>query len=237
MSFEVIAYSTTNFGREAVEAHPSRPLVSQVIPCPTIDALGREKRTAFRRLCIGYDPTKSSPDALGHGDVGALIAFAHGVPNNAPLIFHKKSAKWAPLFPARTTSATRTTFASDGTEVDAIRSHLLELRQKRLAESPWLDNVKPQSRALFAVLAALARPPRDSRTLSTKTGLTLIEVDEALVTATSHGWITDTYRLTDAGQAELENARKSAPTAKVLPQEPERYYYPKALRAPSGVSS
>lgn len=130
VSFEVVAYAATRSGRETVESHHSRPKVSVVIGCPTIDT---EFPTGdVRKLCVKYSPVPPSVMApTGYAQGGALIAFAHGVPNNAPLILHKRGSGWAPLFPARVTSATRQHF-SRSPDAEAVRTYLVEMRQARL---------------------------------------------------------------------------------------------------------
>lgn len=237
LSFEVIAYAAAPSGRSKVEGHPSQPNVRVAISCPTMQsAFGYEKRLATRALCIKYTPIKGA-DALGFGGVGALIAFAHGVPNNAPLILFKHSATWTPLFPARTTSATRLEFAADENEVDVIRERLLAMRQKRLANSSWIGDAKPRAKTILMIMAALSQRPRHIEAVSARTGFTIIEVERALRLALSHGWIDGRHRLTDDGHEQLAHARKQEQPISPLPKEPEEFYYPSALRAPAGVSS
>jgi hypothetical protein len=234
LSFEVVAYAATRSGRAAVERHHSRPEVHVVVGCPTLD-------TAFsngdaRKLCFKYSPVPPSvmpPTGYAHG--GALIAFAHGVPNNAPLILHKRGLGWAPLFPARVTSETRQHF-STVSRAEAVRAHLVEMRQARLADAGQIAGAKPYAQNLLLVLAALSRPPRDAETISRKTGLTVLEVEAALKNALKNDWIDGQYRLTDLGHAQLEQARK-IPMKEPLPVEATPFYYPSSLRAPQGLSS
>lgn len=237
LSFEVIAYAASPDGRKRVEGHPSQPKVRVSISCPTIkSAFGDAKRLEIRALCIKYAPIKDA-DALGFGAVGALIAFAHGVPNNAPIILFKRSATWTPLFPARTTSATRLEFAANDNEAEVIRERLLAMRQKRLANSSWIGTAKPHAKAVLMVMAALSQRPRHIEAVSSRTGLAIIEVELALRRALSHGWIDGRNRLTDDGHEQLAHTRKKGKAISPLPKEPEEFYYPTALRAPAGVSS
>ena len=236
MSFEVIAYSATTDGRANVESHPSAPTVSIVAVCPTISAMPDAKRERLETLCWRYDPRHGSiREALGYGGSGVLVAFAHGVPNNAPRLLYQGTRKWAPLFPKRVTSSTRDAFDED--DLDTIRARLQDMRQTRLATATWLSQVKPQSRAMLVFLAALSRPTRDEEALSRKTGLTVLEVRRVIATALAHDWITDHWRLTDAGQAELANARKPGKAMFTLPEDPKQFYCPTSLRVPAGVSS
>ena len=236
MSFEVMAYSATAQGQAYVRSHPCAPTVSIVAACPTISAMPDTKRERLETLCCRYDPLQGRyGEALGYGGIGALVAFAHGVPNNAPRILYKRTPEWAPLFPKRVTSSTRDAFDED--DLETIRARLLDMRQTRLATAPWLSRVKPQSRAMLVVLAALSRPIRDEEVLSRKTGLTIVEVRRVIATALAHDWITDHWRLSAAGQAELANARNPGKAMLTLPEDPKQFYYPTSLRVPAGVSS
>jgi hypothetical protein len=235
LSFEVLGYATTPDGRSRVERHPTRPDVHVVVGCPTVDtAFGNPTRIQVRQLCAKYSPVPPSQmPPLGFNSGGALIAFAHGVPNNAPLILHKRSAIWVPLFPARVTSTSRDDFAVDSSNPETIRALLLGMRQARLADAGWVTAAKPHARNLLLVLAALGRPPRTREALSRKTALTILEVDSALKTALRYGWVDGQNRLTDAGHAELMQARKPLHSEPKL-VEVVSFYYPKALRAPQG---
>lgn len=235
MGFEVVAYASTKGGRERVEGHVSSPLVSVVSECVSVTDMPMARKHRLKSLCTKYNP--GSGDPLGYGGVGALVAFAHGVPNNAPAILHGSSSQWAPLFRRRVTADTRDTFVSDETDVETVRTRLLDMRQSRLASSPWLENAPPKARAWLAVMAALSRPPRTERVISGKTGLTIFDVRKALAVALGHGWITDQYRLTDAGRAELDHARGPAPVYTALPDDTEIPYHPTSLRVPFGRSS
>lgn len=234
LSFEVVAYAATRTGRAVVERHPSRPEVHVVAACPTLDT--EFSNGDVRKLCVKYSPVPPSvmpPTGYAHG--GALIAFAHGVPNNAPLILHKRGVGWAPLFPARITSATRQHF-STAQDAEAVRRHLVEMRQARLAEAGQVASAKPHAQNLLMVLAALSRPPRGAEAISRKTGLTVIEVESAFKAALTSDWIDSQYRLTDIGHAQLQQARKGPPYAP-LPIEAPPFYYPSSLRAPQGLFS
>jgi hypothetical protein len=238
MSFEVVSYSATQRGRSNVETHPSRPILSIVTACTSITELANGKRQRLKKLCELYNTKKGrDSDPLGWGGIGALIAFAHGAPNNVPRILYQKSQNWAPLFQERITGGNRELFGQLETDADSIESRLLNMRQTRLAAFPWLRDVRPQSRAMLAVLAAISTPPRTIDVLSARTGITILEVERVISTALANDWITDGWRLTDAGHAELNNARKVVIPASALPEAAESLYCPTSLRAPSGVSS
>ena len=236
LSFEVIAYAANQEGRAYVENHPARPKVHAVTHCPTIaSCFSSDQREQIRDLCIRYNPNEEN-NAFGFGGGGVLIAFAHGIPNNAPAIFHKRSRHWRPLFPVRITSSTREAFSQEDLDADTIRHRLVTMRQTRLAKAGRLEFAHPHSQIAIMVLAALSHYPRDVETLSRKTSLTFLDVDQALSKAAKNGWIDEQRRLTDRGQAELKNAKRSIPPKPILPPEPETFYYPSSLREPSWAS-
>lgn len=242
LRFEVVSYSATSVGRKLVSSHASQPSLNMVVECPTIGSVFRGANLHnMLNLCLDYDPVRRDRWAsLGHGDIGALIAFAHGCPNNAPRLLHKKGRSWVPLFAARVTSAGRQHFSHSPSDEADVRARLTELRQIRLAQTPWLQSAKPHSRVALLLLASLSHPPRTDETLSRKTGLTILEIRQAVVEATKSGWIDDRRRLTDLGQGELAAARRggmSPSDSSPLPEEGGTLYYPTSLRGPSQVSS
>jgi hypothetical protein len=239
MTFEVIAYAASKTGRHNVESHPSRPAVHVAITCPTIDrAFSYSQQSEIRSLCVRYTAARNhSIPPLGFGSVGALIAFAHGAPNNTPAILHKGSSAWLPLFPARVTSATRAGFGVDDDKAATIRERLSAMRQKHLAKGDWVATTKPHARSTLMVMAALSQRPRHVEAVSARTELTIIDVEQALRRALSHGWIDGRNRLTEEGHGQLAHARKKSESISPLPPEPDDFYYPSSLRAPSGGSS
>jgi len=169
---------------------------------------------------------------LGYGGVGALVAFAHGCPNNVPQILYCASETWTPLFPKRVTAASRRHF--DGrrsVEFDAAR--LQEMRQQRLAESPSLSRMTENGRAMLLVLGALRQGPRIDEAVARRTGLTTIEVRSLLRLAGHFGWIDRSRHVTDGGIGQLDHARMKPKAYGPLLPEPKEPYYPKSLRAPS----
>jgi hypothetical protein len=238
MAFEVIAYSASNQGQATVEGHRSKPVVHIVAPTPTIEC-NWSKRSAsdFVSICVKYSPTKASRfEPLGYMRIGALISFAHGIPNNAPAIFHKKGRSWTPLFALRASSASASTFTKGGS-VDEVNEQLLKLGQKRLANARRLAKSKPGMRNVIFALAALRRTPRTPEMVAWRTGLNIMEAQAALKSAQLRGWINSKNILTDAGQAELRSLRKSQSRRKIVFSDPSTLYIPTSLRAPSGVSS
>lgn len=232
MSFEVVAYTGTERGIAYVASHPAKPEVHIVAVCPTVfNSFSYQKRLEIIELCRNHYPGTMDMPALGYGTTGALVAFAHGAPNNCPLIFHKRSGVWEPLFPQRITASSRETFAEDQNRGERLRERLLDMRQARLAAAGVAEAVDPRRRSLVAVMAALAHPPRSAHSVALRTGLTIAEVEKLLAHALKSAWIDGQNHLTDMGYAELEQLKvKQTP----FPLSPTREdnYCPNQLRAP-----
>lgn len=230
MSFEVVTYTGTEAGLKRVRCHPSSPHVSQVTGCPTIaNSFDFATRNEVTQLCQNRNPDKSFP-ALGFDDAGALVAFAHGAPNNCPACLFKKGGGWQPLFPARVTQCARTSFTSEN-HAEELQARLIQMGQSRLAH-PSLKAVVPSKRALLLVMAALSRPPRSVEAVSRKTRLTLLEVEAQIAAGVKLGWIDGQNRVTDAGHAELASVRTALGGVPAVPAIPQTPYYPNSLRAP-----
>jgi hypothetical protein len=250
MKFSVMAYSATETGERRVASHHCHPKIHIVLPCPTIDTMFSTKvAEEMKRLCTTYDPTEGEPGhapwvwsgpSLGYGNEGALIVFAHGAPNNTPLMFYKaprdKKKNWTPLFPARVSAGvSKDAFGIDLT-ADKINARLNNLGQHSLARSVAVLMSDIPTAHIFLVLGALSRPPRlNDRVLASRTGLPMHELTKLLRMMTSYGWIDSQRRLTDQGAGQLAHARKQLHLSKhALPvgrreQEP---YYPSLLRQP-----
>ena len=230
IAFEVVAYAVTTDGQQLVESHPTKPHVRAAIPCPTIETSVKSKLIdEIKELCRLYDPQRKAHGALGYRNTGALIAFAHGMPNNCPRILWSGTASWSALFPKRVTADMRETF---GREVDAeaVNERLMAMRQRRLAEGVDWSRAPRGALERYLVLAALAHPPRTSEAVARKTGLTLLEVEKFLEEAVEFDWIDKAYRLTDSGHSQLSTAKASS--TQVLISERSNLYYPSSLRAP-----
>jgi hypothetical protein len=251
LRFGVIAYAMTQSGLSRIVRHPCKPLTSYVQPCPTIfSAFSGSKVDVYVRLCERYDPVSSRRETfnddeyLGYGGVGALIAFAHGAPNNSPRIFHKTSNQangWNPLFPARVTAGLPPTGFGRSLRPESISARLNALGNKALAKSPAARNASIEVKKRYLVLAALSRGQRGDFILAIKTGLSTYEVVHVCYELEGFGWIGPRRLLTDAGLGELRHLRRTAgkkqQRADVKAEVEKLLYYPTSLRAPVIPSS
>lgn len=233
LQFQVLAYSATDEGRATLKEHPCRPTVEIVVPCPTIATEFKQPvANRMREMCVRLDPIdRDSKEALGFGGAGALIAFAHGCPNNAPRILHKKTKDWLPLFPGRATAQTRAIFG-DLRNLETLKKRLTRLGEKRLARGEWIRRTSHEGRLMILFLAAARTSPRFDEALARKTGLTIPELNALVANASKSGWIDSERRLTDTGFGQLKHARALRSIVPVLPADPEDPYYPKSLRPP-----
>lgn len=231
LSFEIVAYAATDAGLARVKRHRLRPQVHLVADCPTVDnAFDEAEREAVKRVCTQYNPRAGGLDALGFDGTGALIAFAHGAPNNCPRVLHARTGAWVPLFARRVTADTRSEF-SDELDQEQVQQRLVEMRHRRLSEGYVWDRAPKGTMETYLVLAALSHRPRRVDVVARRTGLTMLEVEGLMSKAWTNGWIDEEFRLTDAGQAHLKKAKTKRRTAESEGGGAE-VYYPSALRGP-----
>ena len=239
LSFEVVAYSATEAGKRIVEQHSSQPKVRLVRGCPTIyDAfIDIDTRARILDLCSRYGSFGSGLDPLGYGGIGALISFAHGMPNNAPILFHKQSQRtskpWAPLYPARVTSGRREASVSLARQREAVYSALWGVTKERILKSPRFVSAPPKIRDALQVLITVDRVSRTNTTISARTLLPMHRVNAGLSRAKRYGWIDADNRILDQGRREL--TRLASPVQHAVEFEPQTLYVPKSLRAPKVI--
>jgi hypothetical protein len=251
LKFAVVAYASTQMGESYVRSHRCQPDVIHVMPCPTIDTvLSKTNAEKMKRLCETYNPTADEPGSapwawggpsLGYLSTGALLVFAHGAPNNVPLMFHKtskrKDAHWVPLFPSRVTAGIDSRSFGVSLTSKKIQQRLENIGHAALARSAAVKSDIPTGE-VFLLLGALSSPPRlNDSVLSRRTGMLTYQVSNLCRLMAKYGWIDSQRRLTDAGVGQLRHARsKMAEAMKDLTSHvgevTQTPYYPKSLRQP-----
>jgi hypothetical protein len=231
----VICYAATKKGKARVERLMCHPTVKYEIACPVITSLPWPKKLRDRidALCEKYGPSTSRPRIpLGYCDIGALLVFEHGCPNNAPSILwapQTTKTNWLPLFPDRTIlPKEKSAFPSEIERRDPI-SVLVEAGQTRLSRAVT-SAPPPISEETLLVLAFAAKRVLNAGALSFATGLTDRQCATILQDCVRWGFLTITYRLTDAGRAELKTARKVKKRCVSIAPKGEEDYYPRMLR-------
>ena len=191
------------------------------------------------QLCTRYAKFNPHIEPLGYGGLGTLITFAHGMPNNAPAIFHQRSTRksrpWAPLYPQRVTSGRRgegqsrvIDEQSDGMQVDLQR-----ITKQRVLLSPKVRSAPLVLREAVGVLLSLDRGPRSVTAISARTGLSVERVKSAFARIDTYGWMDDDCRVTEKGRREL--ARLGGPIQRGVQFGPSNLYIPRSLRTPRAV--
>lgn len=232
LSFGIVCYAATPIGMSRIQSHRLLPDVQLVAECPTIDtSFNEEQARKIKRICTEYGPSLGTAGALGFQNTGALIAFAHGVPNNAPRVLYSYSDSWTPLFARRKTSATRADF-DDQLDQEEVQQLLVKMRHRRLSDGQDWSKAKKGTLESYLVLAALSHRPRNAEVVARRTGLTLLEVESVLLKAQAHKWVDQLYRLTDQGQAYLSAAKSKRRTTPVT-ENSTKLYYPSTLRVPA----
>lgn len=233
LDFEVLAFSASQAGISKLEKHRSKPTVSIVEACPTVfDFIGYGDEDTIE-LCLKYGPKDSeckSIPRLGHSDIGALIAFSHGMPNNAPRLFHKKGRKWFPLFMGRVVKTGA--LASETQRHGRTKAKLEKMQETRLAELAAQHNADPDEVLFSLVLTALKKKPRSAMVVSARTGLSIAECEDVLRKCNEAGWIGNENALTSKAHSELQYLRRPKRPSKDLFNGDKPYYIPTQLRAP-----
>ncbi|SDW00194.1 hypothetical protein SAMN05444064_10113 [Pseudomonas syringae] len=228
----VITFASTEKGRKLLEKHPMRPRVVYEIPCPTIASLFEPiDAEHLADLCKRYSPTKARSNGLGFGGEGVLMAYAHGMPNNAPDVFFRAKGKWRPLFKSRVTSRVAVEVETGLHHVDA-RQQLKKMKVDKLAASRWLGRITKDSQMMLLVMASLSRSPRTESAIAARIDLTIPQVRRWLQLGKHYGWICSANRLTDTGMLQLRHlgAPKQKALTQQLPWLKNVVYYPTSLR-------
>lgn len=229
LSFDVLAYSGTEKGIERVRSHPCQPIVHVSLVCPTIrSVLPPSKADDIETFCIRNTPKRFAREALGYGEIGALIGFAHSMPNNAPAILWKKFNRKEPLFPSRVTTGVGSPFSSaTGPEAERARLGIA------IGLPPASGPVQPITIETI-VLAALRRGSKLPEAVSGRLGLDLFEVERALSKLRELKWIDKNNQFTERGRMLLDRIAKSS-SSRPLPKSRNGYYFPQSLRVPRDV--
>jgi hypothetical protein len=228
ISFEVICYSATEYGFATVKRHPLAPLVTMHVACPVVDeAFEGAELGAVKLLCKNYPKRSRFP--FGFNRTGSLIAFSHGIPNNAPSILHSSSSGWKPLFVGRSTLSASLDAVADSTELIAQNSkRVLGIRNARsvLAQSEgelWAHSML----VLDAVRTGFRTPAR----VSARTQIPMSRTEEIFALALTAGWLTLKSSLTSLGRRELAHLKRRNVLTDVLASKPDTMYFPNQLRA------
>lgn len=226
--FYVVAYSGTEEGLSLITSNGLRPKVLTSAGCPTLrGAFHRTSRAAIYDLCKKYPPGNYYP--FGYRDSGALIAFEHGVPDNAPPILHEGWGSWDPLFPGRSAVGANAAFPHSNREELAERAETM-LRMQDAAR--YISDTRGRRWIkTMLVLTAIDHGARSVAEISGKTRLRLARVRELVEFTQVAHWTTAQNKLTPLGRAELQRLRKRRTRNPVLPKVGKSFYYPGQLRA------
>jgi hypothetical protein len=228
IDFYVVAYSGTEDGLRHVRSSRLRPKVLTVAGCPSIvGAFRGPVRKAVQQLCRTYPPEHEKP--FGYGWSGALIAFEHGMPNNAPPILHSGWGKWTPLFPRRSTIDAKGEFPdTNREELTARAQRLLRIRN---AEAYLADSRGSRWIETMLVLASIETGARTLAQISAHSRINLETVREIVEFTEIARWTTRKLTLSPLGRSELQRLRKRRARSPVLPKPDKPFYYPTQLRA------
>lgn len=231
LNFQVVAYSGTVDGIRKVRASRLRPRVRVVTGCPTIgDVFSGAELTQVSALCSRYPGRQRWP--LGFKNGGALIAFTHGTPNNAPYILHSGKGGWLPLFRERSTLGAEYDFPGDAAE--QVLERATTLLRVRAARDRLDHPTSERWIRTMLVLAAMEGVPLSAQKVSAISRVSLRRVEEILGYLVIVHWASSrgrTFSLTDLGRRELLRLRRRRSREPVLPTPAVPFYYPTQLRS------
>lgn len=229
LEFYVLTYSGTENGMSRVRWHRLRPKVSSYIACPVIDEAFRGSELgAINLLCKTY-PKKKNRFPFGFNNTGSLIAFSHGIPNNAPALFHSRAGGWKPLFEGRSTLASKLdAIATTGELLEKNSERVLGIRDAKRVLSEEEGGLWVES---MLVLDAISRGARTTTKLSALTQVPIARVDEILALAVRAGWATPRNSLTRLGRREIRTARLFGQVEEEVAFPKTELYFPSQLRA------
>jgi hypothetical protein len=229
IDFTVVAYSGLATGLDNVRRHRLHPTVKLVTGCPTIwDAFSGRNLTAVEQLCRTHP--RKHPQPLGYSYGGALIAFAHGCPNNAPPILHSRSSGWVPLFKGRSTSDIVTPLLKDK-EYSDVHQRVTKLLGIRGVRKELVSDDEMRWVSTMLILAAAENGVREPIKVSARTHLPLQDVGTVHDLAIRAGWLDMEAGLTELGRRELGRMRRRRRRAPILASGTDEHYYPTQLRS------
>lgn len=230
LTFHVVCYSATEGGLETLAYHSVNPSVSFHIACPVIEeAFEGIELSEVKQLCNKYPKTKSR-FPLGFNNTGSLIAFSHGIPNNAPQILHSSVSGWKPLFEGRSTLASNLDSIADSSELLIQNSQrVLKIRN---AKQLLTDTEGELWAHAMLTLDAINKGLRTPIKLSARTQIPVLRVQEILKLASEAGWLTPSLSLTRLGRREIRWFWIFRSFDEYLAYPENELYFPTQLRAP-----
>jgi hypothetical protein len=233
IDFKVIAAAATVAGVANVKRHRLRPQVLFQHVAPTIGGFPDWRQAGeWLKLIEHYGPDAGrGASRYGFGGNAALVAFNYRIPNNTPALLHRTHGGWRALYDGAAPHDLRPAFGLRARE--EVIGQAAEDTGVGIA-----DDLPPEDAALVVILTLLRGRWRAGAevALAGRTGMAVPDIMDILARALKRGFINDSGRLTDAGQALLVAGRRSERKRPVIATNPDPYY-PLALRTPRGSSS
>ena len=232
VEFEVVCYSGTIKGIERLQAHPSAPKIFQVVACPTVSKMEHDDRFQIGSLLSKYGPKDSETEIprLGYDETGALIAFSHGIPNNAPRLLFKSGKDWMPIFLGRVTRIQELKLIVNKQKL--IADALSALHENKLASQASKQSKSSTDFLVAIVIVALKRKPRNVEVVSARTNLSISECESVIDRLGKAGFLDANLKPTAIAYEQLKYLRKPNEEIKNLTFPGKTSYVPTQLRAP-----
>lgn len=236
IKFYIVCYAASMDAISYIQNHILKPTINFICICPQIyDSFNSFELKKIQEICLKYNPypSKKFPFQIGYGDIGSLIYYEHGIPNNAPEIFYKKSPSWEPLFRGRTTIDV--SYALPG-ELKAIKAsdYRLIINEKNIGLSDKFNKLTNNGKIYVMILLSLKVAPRSEIAISKRTNLPYSTVVDTLIKLRYLEWIDSRNRITDEGYLLIRYLMKNIKimSSVALPNLDKKEYYPTSLRRP-----
>jgi hypothetical protein len=165
----------------------------------------------------------------GYGDRLSLLVFSHKCPNNAPPILWSSGREWKPVFPPNPAAGT-TPWEQIANSTDRRLAALDAILSRGADETPPSSYFEPEAQLLLLVLSLCRRRRRRVAIIADIAEVSTATIEAALARLQALGWLDVERRVTDAGYAQLEHARRLGKPKSERPLLRGDFYYPKTLR-------
>ncbi|MEF2549696.1 hypothetical protein VQ045_21620, partial [Aurantimonas sp. E1-2-R+4] len=235
VKFYVVAAAGIPKGIAEVEAHRLRPKVLVKHVVPTIgNWRNRQMASEWMRIInsCGPDFGRGGVARAGYENGAALVALASRMPNNTPAILHKsvttRGEEWKALYEGPLPADLRPLF------------HVLDEFEQVQASAETLGvNIAPGLSIAEGKLVLILSTPwsvrrqRKAIPIAEMTGLPHNQTLATVLSAITQGLMTNSGRLTEAGQQFLAAGRREETCRPTIATD-EEPYYPYGVRIPRG---
>lgn len=233
--YYVVSYAVSDQARKYITSTKKFDKIHSEIPYPTFSNSGWSisQIAAVEALCLKYVNQNERSNALGYLKSRGLLVMSHSVPNNLPAILWQTRSErtkiWKPLFLSQAVPTGLLSSFSMKSEL-SVDEILSNLGQYRLSDGVWREKAPAILDKIIIILSAAALKLGSIERISEYTWMSILDVEKVVDLCRQWGLIGPPMRLTDAGLAELQHAKRLPSAEIIVLKGSEEPYYPKQLR-------